>query len=235
MKTQSEIRQFIIDKLAEKDISLNAASVAIGRNATYLFQYCRRGTPKRLPEEQRKKLAVLLEVDERELSDVVLDLGYEPPFITAVTALHDKVADLFHKPAAIVKIDMIDATACCGNGIENLPEKVCGQWQLPIPEFKSITPIAPEYIKMLRVQGDSMIPTLNDGDWVLVDVSNNFISSDGLYLIRMSTGLAVKRLQAGLSGIAIKSDNPSYSALSAEIGEVQIVGKVVYILNGRRV
>lgn len=232
-KSPDAIRNFVVEKLKEKGLSLNSVSLRLGKNATYLFKYINHKTPQRLPEVQRKQLAAILEVDEQELSDI--DLNYEPPFITAVTALHDKVADLFHKPAAIVKIDMIDATACCGNGIENLPEKVCGQWQLPISEFKSITPIAPEYIKMLRVQGDSMIPTLNDGDWVLVDVSNNFISSDGLYLIRMSTGLAVKRLQAGLSGIAIKSDNPSYSALSAEIGEVQIVGKVVYILNGRRV
>jgi phage repressor protein C with HTH and peptisase S24 domain len=88
---------------------------------------------------------------------------------------------------------------------------------------------------MLRVQGDSMQPTINDGDWVWVDISNNFISSDGMYLIRMATGLAVKRLQSGLSNIVIKSDNPTYYDITADIGEINIIGKVVYILNGRRV
>lgn len=134
-----------------------------------------------------------------------------------------------------VIIEMIDATACCGDGIDNLPEKVCGHWHLPTAEFKTITSVAPSNIKMLRVQGDSMQPTINEGDWVWVDTSNNFISSDGMYLIKMHTGLAVKRLQSGLSNIVIKSDNTSYSDITADVGEVQIIGKVVYILNGRRV
>lgn len=134
-----------------------------------------------------------------------------------------------------VIIEMIDATACCGDGVDNLPEKVCGHWHLPTAEFKTITSVAPSNIKMLRVQGDSMQPTINEGDWVWVDTSNNFISSDGMYLIKMHTGLAVKRLQSGLSNIVIKSDNASYSDITADVGEVQIIGKVVYILNGRRV
>jgi transcriptional regulator with XRE-family HTH domain len=134
-----------------------------------------------------------------------------------------------------VIIDMIDATACCGDGIDNLPEKVCGHWRLPLSEFKTLASGAPENIKMLRVQGDSMTPTISEGDFVWVDTSNNYIGSDGIYLIRMATGLAVKRLQAGLSNIVIKSDNPTYSDITAEVGEVKIVGKVVHILNSRRV
>ena len=69
---------------------------------------------------------------------------------------------------------------------------------------------------------------------VWVDISNNFIGSDGIYLIRMATGLAVKRLQAGLNNVVIKSDNQSYSDITAEVGEVKIVGRVVHILNSRR-
>jgi phage repressor protein C with HTH and peptisase S24 domain len=51
----------------------------------------------------------------------------------------------------------------------------------------------------------------------------------------MATGLAVKRLQAGLSNVVIKSDNPTYSDITAEVGELKIIGKVVHILNSRRV
>ena len=87
---------------------------------------------------------------------------------------------------------------------------------------------------MLRVQGDSMTPTINEGDFVWVDISNNYVGSDGLYLIRMATGLAVKRLQTGLSNIVIKSDNPNYSDITADVGELKIVGRVVHILNSRR-
>ena len=42
-------------------------SAKIGRNPAYLQQYVGRGTPKRLPEEERLHLAMALEIDEREL------------------------------------------------------------------------------------------------------------------------------------------------------------------------
>jgi phage repressor protein C with HTH and peptisase S24 domain len=87
---------------------------------------------------------------------------------------------------------------------------------------------------MLQVEGDSMTPTLNSGDWALADTSQNYISSDGLYLIRMASGLAVKRIQSGLNDITIKSDNPAYKDITAAVGEVSILGKVIYTLNAKK-
>ncbi len=229
MSKVEEIKRRVGELVAERGLSYNSISIKLGKNPSYLQKFVKEKSPKRLDEGFRHRLAILLNVDEQELTDETI----LPAHMTGVAMVAEKIGSLFKKDEVI--IEMIDATACCGGGIDNLPEKVCGQWHLPIAEFKAITNIAPECVKMLRVQGDSMIPTINDGDWVLVDISNNFVSSDGLYIIRMSTGLAVKRLQAGLSGIDIKSDNPSYSTITAEIGEIQIVGKIVYILNGRRV
>ncbi|WP_342657150.1 hypothetical protein NPJ82_09350 [Sphingomonas sp. NY01] len=40
-------------------------SRSIGRNDAYLQQYVARGTPRRLPEDERRKLAMILQVDER--------------------------------------------------------------------------------------------------------------------------------------------------------------------------
>jgi hypothetical protein len=39
----------------------------IGRNAAYLNRFVTRGSPRRLPEEERRHLAIVLNVDEREL------------------------------------------------------------------------------------------------------------------------------------------------------------------------
>ena len=231
--TTEEIREKISNLIKEKRLSLAQVSVGIGKNVAYLQQYLKKGSPVRLPEEQRKKLALILDVDEQELTDLPIASAI-PAHVAGVSEVAGKIASLFVKKDDAI-IDIIDATACCGDGIENLPEKVCGHWKLPAQEFKSITSSNPNNIKMLRVQGDSMQPTINEGDWVWVDVSNNYVSSDGIYLLRMATGLAVKRLQSGLSNIVIKSDNSSYSDITAEVGEVNIIGKVVYILNGRRV
>lgn len=135
-----------------------------------------------------------------------------------------------------VSIEMIDAAACCGDGIEALSENVVGFWQMPKSEFQTITFANPDVIKMLRVFGDSMEPTLKDGDWVLVDTSRNYIDSDGIFLIRLSTGLAVKRIQGTLgSDVVICSDNPKYRPITAAAREVFIIGKVIYTLKAEKV
>lgn len=229
MVTIEDIKEKVGKLVAEKGLSYNYVSLKLGKNPSYLQKFVKEKSPKRLDEKFRKDLAILLEVDEQELTDIPL----LPTHLRTTTSIAEKIVSLFDSDT--VKIDVLDVTACCGDGIENLPEKVCGHWKLPISEFKSITSGNPNNIKMLRVQGDSMQPTINEGDWVWVDTSNNFIGSDGLYMIRMATGLAVKRLQSGLNDVVIRSDNASYSDITASVGEVQIVGKVVYILNGRRV
>lgn len=133
-----------------------------------------------------------------------------------------------------VSIKIIDAIACCGTGIEALQENVVGTWDIPLQKYRDFSTAKPENVYMLQVEGDSMAPTLNSGDWALADTSQNYISSDGLYLIRMASGLAVKRIQSGLNDITIKSDNPAYKDITASVGEVAIIGKVIYTLNAKK-
>lgn len=134
-----------------------------------------------------------------------------------------------------VSIKIIDAVACCGTGIEALQENVVGTWDIPLQKYRDFSTAKPENVYMLQVEGDSMTPTLNSGDWALADTSQNYISSDGLYLIRMASGIAVKRIQSGLNDITIKSDNPAYKDITATIGEVAILGKIIYTLNAKKI
>lgn len=136
-------------------------------------------------------------------------------------------------PTENVKIDIISATACCGNGNET-DEEVIGSMRLPYENFRTLTYAPPHKIKMLQVSGDSMKPTINDGDFVMVDTSITS-PADGVYIIRMLTGLAVKRIQVGMDKINIVSDNPLYQPLTASAGEINIVGKVINIFNINKV
>lgn len=47
--------------------SLAHLSAILGRNVTYVQQHIERGSPKRLDDDDRRRLAIYLEVDEREL------------------------------------------------------------------------------------------------------------------------------------------------------------------------
>ena len=60
-------RQRLVERAAERNFSLAALSAMVGRNAAYLQQYVKRGTPAVLPEETRRHLAMCLDIDEREL------------------------------------------------------------------------------------------------------------------------------------------------------------------------
>lgn len=239
MSTPDEIRIKIKNLLAEKNIPMSEASIRIGKNHAYLQQFIVKGSPVRLPEEQRKRLALLLDIPEQELTDKDMSSLPLPSAIEGINVVADAITGLvskFRNKKDIASIDMLDVTACCGNGIENLTENVAGQWVMPMPDFRQITMSAPENIKLLRVKGDSMNPTLKDGDWVMVDITRKAPDSDGLFLLLLANGLAVKRVQCGLGqNITVISDNPIYAPIPATLEEVPIAGKVIYTLKAEKV
>lgn len=61
------VRRRLLDRADERGESLAGLSAAIGRNAAYLHQFVHRGSPRRLPEDERLLLAMRLQIDEREL------------------------------------------------------------------------------------------------------------------------------------------------------------------------
>jgi phage repressor protein C with HTH and peptisase S24 domain len=85
-----------------------------------------------------------------------------------------------------------------------------------------------------RGEGDSMEPTLRDGDIVIVDTAQNAVNSqDRVWCIGHGDLGMIKRLRARPDGgIEIMSDNSAVSSFIAYDGEVQIIGRVVFI--GRR-
>ena len=83
----------------------------------------------------------------------------------------------------------------------------------------------------LYVHGDSMEPTLNNGDLVVCD-SYGWDNQDGLYAIRMNGNGYVKRLQASANRVLIISDNKKYETISEPIGSenISVIGKVRAVL-----
>ncbi|WIJ39671.1 XRE family transcriptional regulator [Aeromonas veronii] len=89
----------------------------------------------------------------------------------------------------------------------------------------------PAKMAVIRAKGDSMEPTINDGDVILIRLKNGEAPRDGLYVLRLDGGLFVKRLQFDLGGVRIISDNPLYKSRDlskAELAELDLVGRVVW-------
>lgn len=83
----------------------------------------------------------------------------------------------------------------------------------------------------LSVRGDSMEPTLADGDTILVDLSQRD-GADGIFCLRVGDTLLVKRVQHRLDGsLSVISDNPAYSPELLHPGEqsaFEVLGAVVW-------
>lgn len=98
---------------------------------------------------------------------------------------------------------------------------------LEIP--KRLSKIYGKELGVFYVKGDSMEPTLHNGDLAVCSTSG-WDSGEGIYAIRLNGMGYVKRIQVGGGKILIKSDNPKYDTIEEPIGSdnLQIVGKIVF-------
>lgn len=239
MSSIDEIKEKVGRLIAEKGLTLNSVSLKLGKNQTYLQKFVKQKSPKRLEEDFRRKLALLLEVPEQELTDLPLYSFPLPSAMDGINMVANTISELFtHKSNTpdTVTIEMLDTTACCGNGVEALSENVIGKWLMPLLDFRKISSTSPDNIKMIKVKGDSMLPTLKEDDWVLVDTKQNY-PSDGMFLLRLAGNfLTVKRIQCGFGdNLTILSDNPNYQPMNATIDDADIIGKVIYALKAEKV
>ena len=75
MEDIEEVRKKIARLIVEKGLNYSQVSLAIGKNVAYIQQFIKNGSPRRLGEVERHKLAQLLRVDEQELTDLPLNIA----------------------------------------------------------------------------------------------------------------------------------------------------------------
>lgn len=83
-------------------------------------------------------------------------------------------------------------------------------------------------IEAINVLGDSMEPTLYDGNIVFIDRQKDSINKGGIFVVSTPAGLFIKRLQIKTDGtLDLISDNANYSAENVRLDDVRILGQVV--------
>lgn len=93
-----------------------------------------------------------------------------------------------------------------------------------------------EDLVLIEARGDSMDPTIADGDVVLIDRSKKQVVVGNMYALRTKNAVMVKRLQPiGAARIKVMSDNKLYDSyeINLESGDTEIIGQVIWI--GREV
>ncbi len=98
--------------------------------------------------------------------------------------------------------------------------------------FFSDRGINPKNCKRFKVVGDSMIPLINNGDYITVDCTpKQYIENNQIYALIFDHSLRIKRLIKSFKTLTIRSDNPIYpdEVLSLDEADelIHIVGKVI--------
>ncbi len=87
-------------------------------------------------------------------------------------------------------------------------------------------------LRLIGVKGDSMEPTLLNGDIVMLDVADRISTPPGIFVLFDGIGLVAKRLEPVPNSdpplVRIISDNPRYDTYARTLEEIAVVGRVIW-------
>ncbi|MEO0590146.1 MAG: LexA family transcriptional regulator [Pseudomonadota bacterium] len=209
-------RTRLLEMSQERGVSLSSLSEMLGRNPSYLQQFIRKGSPRKLEESDRRALAQFFGVDEndlREEEEGVRENSYTAPVVKPVSDY--------------VEVPRLAIGASAGPGALPGAEaafdafKFSRRWLLE-QGFEGAQ------LSAITVEGDSMEPLLNNGDEILIDRSARAFR-DGVHVVRLGDTLMVKRVaSAGAGRFSLLSQNLAYPPVSVEAEELEIIGRVVW-------
>jgi hypothetical protein len=209
--------RLVLERLcAERGEDFAGLSRMLGRNQAYIQQFVRRGVPKRLGEDERRKLARYFGVSESLLGGPAEEAGSIGGLLTVKR--HPVMVSA--GPGAIVAQES-------GKPYFAFEER----W------LKTLTASPTDNLSIVRVEGDSMAPTLNAGDDILVDLGDaGDRLRDGIYVLRIDDALVVKRIALNPVGrrLTVQSDNPAYPDWpDCTLKDIKPIGRVIW--SGRRI
>jgi phage repressor protein C with HTH and peptisase S24 domain len=198
----------------------------IGRNPAYIQQYIKRGSPQKLDEDNRRTLAAYFGVSEQVLGG---------PAAEAIRAVPSEAPGA-RRAADLVLVPHLDVGASAGPGALSGDERPHARLAFQAGWLRELTGGGFGGLSIIRVQGESMLPTLAHGDDILVDRSDAAERlRDGIYVLRVEDALIVKRLALHPAGkrFTIRSDNDAYPDWTdCDPASVEVIGRVVWA--GRR-
>ena len=221
MSENNNERERLLELAQSNGTSLAALSSMIGRNTSYLQQFIRKGSPRKLEEQDRRTLASFFGVEESELG------GPEPrPDVRIGEKSYAKVPSS-GVLAEWVEVPRLDIGASAGPGA--LPDA-----ETPFDAFRFSKRWLTEQglegaqLSAITVEGDSMEPLLRDGDEILVDRAPRAFR-DGVHVVRLGDTIMVKRVASqGAGRLALLSQNLAYPPVEVSADEVEIIGRVVW-------
>lgn len=133
----------------------------------------------------------------------------------------------------LVQVQEIDLAYGLGGQFSDGPVEVRTH-HFPREWVQSITATPASMLTIARGRGDSMQPTIQDGDMVIIDRSQRTIrEQDAMWALTIGDFAMIKRVRSRGERIQILSDNTLVPMDEAHHEEINVVGRVIFV--GRRV
>jgi phage repressor protein C with HTH and peptisase S24 domain len=134
----------------------------------------------------------------------------------------------------IVPIQKLDLSLSMGPGtlIDDYVEAEPVAFDLAF--IRAITRAPSDRLRLVTGIGDSMHPTLNWGDQILIDTTDRALArQDGIYWIDLFGAAGIKRLRTvGPNRVLIKSDNPTVDDQEVDADDLRIEGRAIWVARG---
>ncbi len=197
----------------------------------------------------QKSLARAAGLNETAVRDILIGKSRHPRHDTVqklAAALDCTAGELIDPGAApalgrglageLVFVPTYEVSAAAGDGIIIDVEYETGRLAFRQDWLRSVTSAHTEDLAVITVHGDSMYPTLADGDTILVDMTQHAPAQDGVYIVRFGDFVLVKRLLIDpvRREVTISCDNENYPRLApVDPVDVDVAGRVIWV--GRRI
>ncbi len=216
------VRAVLDQLIRDRGDDYASLSRLLGRNAAYVQQFIHRGVPKKLDEDDRRTLAEYFGVAETLLGG---------PNLALVRGAASTKAR-----SDVIMVPRLAVGASAGPGALDADDAPLGQIGFETRWLRQLS-ANPKALSVIQVSGDSMSPTLVDGDDILVDRADGAERiRDGIYVLRVDDSLIVKRLTINpvQLSFSVRSDNAAYPDWNdVNPANIDIVGRVIW--TGRRI
>ena len=217
-------RKRLRELLLSNDLTMKSASLAIGRNHSFLQQYLTREHPRVLRKSDSEALANLLGCKPDELSHPIV-----PPRRPAKRQRRRPPAGA---PVAEVPELLGAAAAACLVLNEPVPRE-SARWYLPDAMLRQEARANANDLKIVSVRGAAMEPLLSEGDRLVIDTTRTRPTTGELCVLWDGSDLAVRRVEivhgAEPAQLRLTCGNPNYAPVICLAGEARIVATVLWI------
>jgi phage repressor protein C with HTH and peptisase S24 domain len=187
-------------------------------------------------EPSRERLVALAEAAQVGIAWLARGEGPEPRFqATEPSGRRPRSSDTsvpHVNPSHFLLLPRRPDTAAAGAGLPPPPPYTSEYIAFQHEWLRFVFRVDPENLILEIAVGESMQPTIHDGDLLLIDTTDHVVRNFGIYVLEVAGERLVKRVQRKVDGsLVLISDNMAYQADSVpveRVPDVAVVGRVVW-------